>query len=100
MLAGVLAGVVEATTCMTPMHCIQIKTQQRALGSLPPFRGLLDAITCRALPPDAFGVPTLASDDTGAKQRRDPRQQRTQPVWMGATRPRPVRTRWWWPGSP
>ena len=45
MLAGVLAGVVEATTCMTPMHCIQIKTQQRALGSLPPFRGLLDAIT-------------------------------------------------------
>jgi hypothetical protein len=44
MLAGVVAGVVEATTCMTPMHCIQIKIQQDATSSTPRFRGLTHAV--------------------------------------------------------
>lgn len=44
MLAGVTAGLVEATTCMTPMHCIQIKMQQDAVSGQPRFRGTAHAI--------------------------------------------------------
>jgi solute carrier family 25 citrate transporter 1 len=44
MLAGVTAGLVEATTCMTPMHCIQIKMQQDAMSVQPRFRSTAHAI--------------------------------------------------------
>ena len=44
MFAGVIAGVVEATTCMTPMHCIQIKMQQDAMSTQPRYRGTIHAV--------------------------------------------------------
>ena len=47
MVAGVVAGVVEATTCMTPMHCIQIKTQQDATCGNPRCVFFHHTISCQ-----------------------------------------------------
>lgn len=42
-MAGSVAGAVESATCMTPMHCIQIKMQQDAELARPRFKGFFHA---------------------------------------------------------
>jgi len=45
-VAGIVAGLVESSSCMTPMHCIQIKMQQDSMRQHPVYRNFFHATKC------------------------------------------------------